>query len=87
MKLLANSSNGYQTIDRSHHTVKNYLGNEKTQGAINTNLFKRLDHINDQLYGVEMAKGENELKRPIIVEFFILQYAKPRMLELYYNFF
>ena len=63
------------------------MSDEKTHGAINTKLFKRLDHINDQLYEVELAKGEIEHREPIIVGFFILQYAKLRMLELYYNFF
>ena len=87
MKLLANSSYGYQIMDRSRHTVAKYLSDEKTHGATNTKVFKRLDHINDQLYEVEMAKAEIELREPIIVWFFILQYAKLRMLELYYNFF
>ena len=87
MKLLANSSYGYQTMDRSRHTVTKFLNDEKTHGAINTKFFKRLDHINDQLYEVELAKAEIEHREPIIVGFFILQYAKLRMLELYYNFF
>ena len=86
-KWLANSSYGYQIMDRSRHTVTKYLNDEKTQGAINTKFFKRLHHINDQLYEVELAKAEIEHREPIIVGFFILQYAKLRMLELYYNFF
>ena len=87
MKLLANSSYGYQIMDRSRHTVTKYLNDENTHGAINTNSFKRLDHIIDQLYEVELAKAEIEHRKPIIVGFFILQYAKLRMLELCYNFF
>ena len=87
MKLLANSSYGYQNMDRSRHTVTKYLNDDKTHGAINTKLFKRLDHINDQLYEVELAKAEIEHREPIIVGFLILQYAKHRMLELCYNFF
>ena len=47
MKFLADSSYGYQIMDRSHHTVTKYLSDEKTHGAINTKFFKRLDHIND----------------------------------------
>ena len=46
-----------------------------------------MDHINDQLYEVELAKAEIEHREPIIVGFFILQYAELRMLELYCNFF
>ena len=87
IKLLANCSNSYQIMDRSHHSVTKYLNDEKTHGAINTKLFKRLDHTNDQLCEVELTKAEIEHREPIIVGFFILQYAKLRMLELYYNFF
>ena len=87
MKLLANSSYGYQIMDRSRHTVTKYLNDEKTHVVINTRLFEPLDHVNDQLYEVELAKAEIEHREPIIVGFFILQYAILRMLELYYNFF
>ena len=87
MKLLANSSYGYQIKDRSQHTVTKYLSDEKTHSAIKTERFKRLNHIADQLYGVALVKSEIEHREPIFVGFFILQYAKLRMLELYYNFF
>ena len=87
MKLLANSSYGYQIMDRSRHTVTKYLTNEKTHSAINSKMFQRLNHITEQLYEVEPVKSEIEHREPIIVAFFILQYAKLRLLELYYNFF
>ena len=87
MKLLANCSYDYQIMDRSRHTATKYLSDEKTHAAINSELFKKLDHINNSLYEVELARAEIEQKEPIIVGFFILQYAKLRMLELYYNFF
>ena len=86
MKLLANSSYGYQIMDRSRHTVTKYLTDEKTHAAINSKLFKKLDHVIISLYEVQLAKAQMELKEPIIVRFFILQYAKLRILELYYNF-
>ena len=35
MKLLANSSYGYQIMDRSRHTVTKFLNDEKTHSAIN----------------------------------------------------
>ena len=87
MKLLANSSYGYQIMDRSRHTVTKYLSDEKTNAAINSKQFKKVDHLNNSLYEIELAKAQIEHKEPIIVGFFILQYAKLRMLELYYNFF
>ena len=80
MKLLASSSYGYQIRDCSRHTVTKYLNDEKTHSAINSKMFKRPNHNADQLYEIEH-------REPIIVGFFILQYAKQRMLELYYNFF
>ena len=49
-------------------------------------MFKKLDHVNNSLNEVEFSKAQIEHKEPIIVGFFILQYAKLRMLELYYNF-
>ena len=36
MKSLANSSYGYQIMDRSRHTLTKYLNDEKTYGAVNT---------------------------------------------------
>ena len=74
-------------MGRSRHTVTKYFNDEKTHAAINTKFFKRLDHIKDQLYEVKLAKAEIEHREPLIVGFFILQYAKLRLLELYYNFF
>ena len=50
-------------------------------------LFNKLDHENNALYELELPKAQIENKEPIIVGFFILQYAKLRMLELCYNFF
>ena len=87
MKFLANSSYGYQIMDRSRHTVTKYLNDEKTHSAINNELFKQLNFITDQLYEVKLVKSEYEHREPIIVRFFNLQYAKIRMLELYYKFF
>ena len=87
MKLLANSSYGYQIMDRSRHTVTKYLNDEKTHSAINNELFKRLNFITDQLYEVEFVKSEIEHREPILVGFFVLQFAQLRMLELHWNFF
>ena len=86
MKFLANSSYGYQIMDRSRHTVTKHLYDENTHSANNNNLFKQLNFITNQLYEVELVKSEIEHREPIIVGFFILQYAELRMLGLYYNF-
>ena len=87
MKLLAKSSYGYQIMERNRHTVTNYLTDEKTNIALNSKMFKRLNHITDQLYEVELVKSDIEHREPIIVRFFFLQYAKLRKMEFYHNFF
>ena len=87
MKLFANSSYSYQITDQSRHTVTKYLSLKKTNAANNSQLFKKLDHVNNSLYEAELARAQIELNEPIIVGFFILQYAKLRMVERYYNFF
>ena len=60
MKLLPNSSHGYQIMDRSRHTVTKYLRDEKLHAAINSKLFKKLDHVNSSLYEVELAEAQIE---------------------------
>ena len=62
MKLLANSSYGYQLMDRSRHTVTKYLSDEKTHAAINSKQFKKLELLKNSLYEFELAKGEIEHK-------------------------
>ena len=87
MRFLANCSYGYKIMDRSRHTVTKHLNDENTHSAIINNFFKRLNFIADQLYEVELVKSEVEHRETIFVGFFFLQYAKLRILELYYNFF
>ena len=71
---------------RSPHTVTKYLS-DKTHAAVNSKLFKKPDHVKNSFYQVEFSKATVEYKEPIVVEFFILQYATLRLLELYCNFF
>ena len=73
-------------MDRSRHTVTRYLSEEKTHAAINIKLFRQLDHVNNALCEVEIAKAQIEHKESINFSLAILQYSKPRMLKLYYNF-
>ena len=56
-------------MNRRRHTVTKYLTDEKTHSAINSKMFKRLNHITDQLYEVELVKSEIEHSEPIIVGF------------------
>ena len=87
MKLFANGSYAYQLMNRNRHSIRRYMNDGKTHAAIYMEMFKRLGLMNDRMYEVELSKSEILYKEPIIVRFFILQYAKLRILEFCYNFF
>ena len=86
MKLIGNSSYGYQIMDRSRHTNTKYVKGSQVDKFINNRFFKTMNELPEQIYEVEMSKTRIEHKEPIIVGFFILQYAKLTMLQLKYNF-
>ena len=66
--------------------MTNWLDDEKAYEAIDKEVLKRLNFFYDNLYEAESVKSEVEHKEPIIVGFFILQYAKLRMVDAYYIF-
>ena len=66
MKLLANTSNVYQIKDRSRNIVTKFLNDKKMHSAKKSTLFKRINHITDHLFEVEMVKPEIEHREPII---------------------
>ena len=60
----------------------------KRQTALSIVFFSsNIRYTNDSISEVELVKAQIEHRKPILVGFFILQYAKLRMLELYCNFF
>lgn len=87
MKLIGNSSYGYQIMDRSKHSKTKYGIGSQINQLVNSKYFKSLNEIPGNIVKVELTKRVVEHKEPIIVGFFILQYAKLTMLQLYYNFF
>ena len=87
LKLLAISSNVLPDHGPHSPQFNKVSQRQETQASINSKLFQKLDHLNNYLYEVELAKAQIEHKEPILVWFLILQYAKLPMVELYYNFF
>ena len=84
MKFLDNSSYGFRIIGRSRHTITKYLGDGKTHKAKKMkNFFKQLNVLKNDSYEIELLKSTIEHRETIFVGFFILQYAKLRVLELY----
>ena len=87
MKLIGNSSYGYQIMDRRKHIRTKYVKGGEVDKLLNNKLFHNLNELPTNLFEVEMRKKVIEHKEPIIVGFLFLQYAKKTMLELMYNFF
>ena len=80
-KLLSNSSYGSVLMDRSQ---TRYMYNKvKVTQMINSPNFKTLEELNNQIFEVESYKECIIMDNPIQIGFFILQYAKLRMLEFF----
>ena len=85
-KLLSNSSYRSVLMDRSKHTQTRYMYNKvKVTQMINSPNFKTLEELNNQIFEVESYKKTIVMDNPIQIGFFILQYAKLRMLEFFYD--
>ena len=87
MKQIGNSSYGYQIIHRSRHTNTKYVKGSQLDNFIYNRFFKTIIELPEEIYEVEMSKSGIDHKEPIIIEFFILQYAKLTMLQLKYKLF
>ena len=89
MKVIGNSGYGSTIMDKTKHKDIQYVqGENETCLKVNDPLFQKLECLDqeDQYYEVEMGKRKIKLDLPIQLGYFILQYAKLRMLEFYYNF-
>ena len=71
-----------------HRNIKYVEGENKACFEINKPQFRQTTCLDetDQYYEIELAKKNIKLDLPIQLGFFILQYAKLRMLEFYYDF-
>ena len=88
LMLLSSSSYGNQIMNISKHTITKNLSDEKNHKAINEPMFKILNTVEETCmrwsYGNQPLSTDN----PSLLAFsYFIQYAKLRMLELYYNLF
>ena len=79
MNLRANSSYGYQIMDRSRHILTKHLIDEKAHSAIIKKFLRRLNYVNNNLYAVDSVKSEVDKTK--------LQHNKLRTLQFFYNLF
>ena len=88
-KVIGNSGYGSLIMDKTKHRAIKYVqGENETCLKVNDPLFQKLECLDEeeQYYEVEMAKCKIKLDLPIQLGYYILQYAKLRMLEFYYDF-
>ena len=84
-KLISNSSYGSFLMNKTKHSnVRYLLDKNKVRKIINSCIFKDMQDING-VFEVETYKSRIVMDNPIQIGFFILQYAKLRMLEFYYD--
>jgi hypothetical protein len=87
MKLLANSAYGSFLMNKARYKDVYYVrGLQEASNVINKPLFERLTEIGPEYYEVESFKNKYILNLPIQLGYYILQLAKLRMLQFYYDF-
>lgn len=74
-------------MDQSKHRHVTYVnGANAASQEVNNPLFMAVTELQDEVYEVEKAKKMIIFDLPIQLGYFILQYAKLRMLQFYYDF-
>ncbi|KAL5019000.1 hypothetical protein ScPMuIL_004722, partial [Solemya velum] len=89
MKLIGNSGYGSLIMDKTKHRTVNLMEGERSVCMnVNDPRFRKLECVDEEkeIYEMEMAKGRIRLDLPIQLGYFILQYAKLRMLQFHYDF-
>ena len=86
MKLLGNSAYGKTVTNIDRHRDIKYCTEVGTSLLINNKRFRQLDVVTDDAYEITSSKARLTYDLPHHIGFFVYQYAKLRMLELYYNF-
>ena len=86
MKLLGNSGYGKTITNVDRHRDVSYCTEKAASLMVNDKRFRQLDIVVDDAYEIEINKKTVKYTLPVHVGFFVLQYAKMRMLQFYYDF-
>ena len=85
-KLIGNSACGSMLLDPTNHRNIRYAQDlKKLSKQVNQPTFRHFDILDDEFFEIEHAKRQTVLNMPIQLGFFVLQYAKLRMLQFYYD--
>jgi hypothetical protein len=88
-KLHGNSAYGGTIMDQEKFQSVTYIqGEGRVMLEANKQQFIKLTTLieKDEYFEVEKAKEKLDINLPIQIEYFILQYAKLRMLQFYYDY-
>ena len=87
MKLIGNSAYGSLIMNQEkHQTIKYVDSSKEASRLVNEPQFLKLSELESDFFEVELTKKKIVFHLPIQLGYFILQYAKLRMLEFYYDF-
>ena len=73
------------TNKERHKNISYQADPEKVSRAIANQNFVSLDEIYDDFYEISSEKKKITLDIPVVLGFSVLQYAKLRMLQFYYD--
>jgi hypothetical protein len=85
-KVIGNSAFGSLIMNKEkHQTVEYVRGIKKASQKVNDRRFRALTELENDCFEIELAKQRICLDLPIQAGYFILQLAKLRMLQFYYD--
>ena len=85
-KILGNASYGSLLLDKTKHSNVKYVhSTHEAHLAVNNPSFKSATSLPGEMFEIEMSKKKIDLDIPIQLAFTILQTAKLKMLEFYYD--
>ena len=86
MKLLRNSGYGKTITNVDRPRDVKYCTEKAASLMVNDRRFRQFDVVVDDAYEIAINKKTVTYALPVHVGFFVLQYAKTRMLQFYYDF-
>ena len=85
-KLIGNSAYGSMLLDPTkHRNIRYAFDSHNVSRQVNQPTFRHFNKLESDFFEVEHSKKQTVFGMPIQLGFFILQYAKLRMLDFYYN--
>lgn len=86
LKLIGNSVNGSMIVNKEKHMDITYRASKEKAGYfVSKKRFRSHTELDNDHFEIELAKNRLNLDLPIQIGYFVLQYAKLRMPEFYFD--